>query len=141
MRHDTCSYVPDMTQPRMIVPGSSYLITRRTRDRVHLFRPDRRMNQVFLYCLFVSAEQLDIKVHAATLMSTHLHLVVTDPNGHVSVFLSRFHRLLAKCTQILRGWKGPVFEDTDASIVALLSPEAIIQEMAYTTANPVLEFP
>ena len=121
----------------MLLAGRTYFITRRVRDRTHLFRPDPAINQVFLYCLFVTAEQLGIQVHAAVQMGNHLHLVVTDPTGHLSVFLTRFHRLVAKCTQTLRGWQGTVFEDTNCSVVALLSPEAVVQQIAYTVGNPV----
>ena len=121
----------------MLLAGRTYLVTRRVRDRTHLFRPDPAISQIFLYCLFVTAEQIGIQVHAAVLMGNHLHLVVTDPTGHLSVFLARFHRLVAKCTQALRGWRGTVFEDTDCSVVALLSPEAIVQEIAYVVGNPV----
>ena len=126
-----------MTQPRMLVAGRTYLVTRRVRDRTHLFRPDAAISRVFLYCLFVCASQLGIEVHAAMLMSNHLHLVVTDPTGRLSVFLCRFHALLARCTQALRDWRGTVFEDTECSVVALRSPQAIIEKIAYVVGNPV----
>ena len=125
-----------MTQPRLILPGTTYLVTRNTLGGRHLFRPDSHINRVFMYCLFACARQLDIEVHAAVLMSTHEHLVVTDPTGRISVFLCRFHRLVAKCTQVLRGWKENVWEHRDCSVVALLSPQAVLREMAYTMANP-----
>ena len=126
-----------MTQPRMLLPGRTYLVTRRVRDRVHLFRPDAKTGQVFSYCLFAVGEQVGIEVHAAVLMSNHLHLVVTDPHGHISLFLARFHLVLAKCTQALRNWRGTVFEDCDPSVVPLLSPQAVVQAMGYVVANPV----
>ena len=121
----------------MILPAQSYLITRRVRDRTHLFRPDAAIRQTFMYCLFVAAQPLGIEVHAAILMSNHHHVFVTDPHGHVCRFMTRFHLLMAKCTKALRRWQGTVYEDADASLVALLTPEALVEKMAYVIANPV----
>jgi len=47
-----------------------------------------------------------VQVHAICAMSTHLHLVVTDVRGVLPAFLQSFHRVEARCTQVLRGWKG-----------------------------------
>ncbi len=125
-----------MTQPRMIVPGTTYLITRRTVRRHHLFRPDHAIRRVFLYCLFTCAKRFDIEVHVAVLMSTHEHLVVTDPEGKLPIFLSHFHRLVALCTKVLRKWDGAVWDHRSASVVRLLSQQAIVEKMAYAIANP-----
>ena len=70
-------------QLKRCIEGESQrlLITRRVFARFFLFRPDPEMNQAFLYCLAVAAEKFGIIVHAACLMSTHLHLVITDVRG------------------------------------------------------------
>jgi putative transposase len=38
----------------------------------------------------------------------------------------------------LRNWKGSVWDNARTSVVRLLTPEAIIEKIAYTLANPVL---
>ena len=78
---------PAMSQPREIVPGATYLITRRTLRRHLLFRPDAAITQLLVYALAVSTSRFGLQVHALCAMSTHLHLVVTDVQGVLPRFL------------------------------------------------------
>jgi putative transposase len=126
-----------MSYPRSIHPGSTYLITRRTILRHTLLRPDADMNQLITYSLIVAARRHHIQVHALCALSTHTHLVVTDPKGRLPLFLALFHRLIALGTKILRTWDGPVWDHESSSVVALLTPDAIVEKIAYTLANPV----
>src|SRR5690242_11182517 len=73
---------PAMSLPREIVPGTTYLITRRTLRRHLLLRPDEAITQLLVYLLAVSAPRYGLQVHALCAMSTHLHLVVTDVQGY-----------------------------------------------------------
>lgn len=78
-----------MTQPRLVLPGDTVMVTRRTLHRHHLFRPDPAIRQLYLYTLAVCARQFGILVHAVTFMSTHEHLVVTDPTRRLPDFLRK----------------------------------------------------
>jgi hypothetical protein len=102
-----------------------------------LLRPDAAITPLILYSLVVSAQRHGIQVHALCAMSTHIHLVVTDVNGVLPDFLHSFHRLVALGTSLLRGWDGPVWDKRPTSVVRLLTPEAVIEKIAYTLANPV----
>ncbi|MGK3992454.1 transposase [Sorangium sp. So ce1024] len=126
-----------MSQPREIVPGATYLITRRVLRRHHLLRPDAAINQLLVYVLAVSTRRYDIKVHALCAMSTHLHLVVTDTNGVLPRFLQFFHRIVALGTKVLRQWEGPVWDHEATSVVRLLTRAAVVEKIAYVLANPV----
>src|SRR6185436_5501836 len=126
-----------MSQPRQIVPGATYLLTRRALRRHMLFRPDAAITQLVLYTLTVSARRYGLHVHALCLMSTHLHLVVTDVDGLLPRFLQFFHRLVALGTKVLRTWEGPVWDHEPTSVVRLLTPEAVVEKIAYVLANPV----
>ncbi|NUP88808.1 MAG: transposase, partial [Candidatus Sumerlaeia bacterium] len=66
-----------MSQPREILLGATYLVTRRTLRRYLLFRPDAAITQFLIYALAVSTRRFGLQVHAFCAMSTHLHLVVT----------------------------------------------------------------
>ena len=44
-----------MTQPRLVLPGSTVMVTRRTLRRHHLFRPDTAIRQLYPYTLAVCA--------------------------------------------------------------------------------------
>ena len=126
-----------MTQPRLVVPGDTLMITRRTLRRHHLFRPDSAIRQLYLYTLAVCARQFGILVHAVTLMSTHEHLIVTDPQGRYPDFLRRLHRLVSLGTKVLRKWEGPIWDHESSSVVRLLTEQAVIEKLAYVMANPV----
>jgi REP element-mobilizing transposase RayT len=126
-----------MTQPRLVVPGDTLMITRRTLRRHHLFRPDSAIRQLYLYALALGARQFGILVHAVTLMSTHEHLIVTDPQGRYPEFLRRLHRLVSLGTKVLRKWEGPTWDPEQTSVVRLLTEQAVIEKLAYVMANPV----
>ena len=126
-----------MSQPRRVQPGSVYLVTRRTTRRTFLFRPDSVMTRIFVYCLATMVKKFGIEVHAAILMSTHLHLVITDVRGVAPQFLEAFHRYLANSTKRYRGWAEEVFNKSQTSMVELLTPQAIVDAMAYVITNGV----
>ncbi|AUX39600.1 transposase [Sorangium cellulosum] len=126
-----------MSQPRQIVPGATYLLTRRVLRRHFLLRPDAAINQLLVYALSVSTRRYGVKVHAFCAMSTHLHLVVTDVQGVLPLFLQSFHRLVALGTKVLRKWEGPVWDHERTSMVRLLTQAAVVEKIAYVLANPV----
>ncbi len=123
----------------MIEPGMVWALSRRTTRRYFLLNPDqaRQIEQSYWYCLGHAAHKHGVIVHAACLMSTHAHEVITDVRGELSLFLETFHRLLALCVKSIRGWPGEVFDKDSTSAVELLTPEAMIKSLAYLIANPV----
>ena len=126
-----------MSSPRIVLPGSTVMVTRRSLRRHFLFAPDPEMRDLFVYVLAVCAQKFGVLVHAAVLMSTHEHLVLTDPRGVLPDFLRELHRLVALGTKVLRKWEGAVWDQEKASVVRLLTTEAIIEKIAYCMANPV----
>jgi hypothetical protein len=118
-----------MTRPRIVDPGATLALSRRTTRRHFLLNPDeaRQMEQVYWYCL----------AYAACLMSTHAHEVITDVHGVYPRFLETFHRNLALCTKAYRGWPEEVFNKDSSGVHALLTPDAIVESIAYLIANPV----
>ena len=126
-----------MTAPRFLLAGDTVMVTRRILRRHHLFRPDPAIRQLYLYALAVCARQFGILAHAVTLMSTHEHLVLTDPERRLPDFLRDLHRLVSLGTKVIRKWEGPVWDHKKASVVRLLTKQAIVEKLAYVMANPV----
>jgi hypothetical protein len=60
-----------MTRPRIVDPGATLALSRRTTRRHFLLHPDeaRQMEQVYWYCLAYAAQLHGVLVHAACLMS------------------------------------------------------------------------
>ncbi len=128
-----------MTRRRIIEPGKTWALSRRTTRRYFLLNPDqaREIEQCYWYCLGVCAQRFGVIVHAGCLMSTHSHEVVTDVRGVLPRFVQEFHRLLALTTKALRGWPGEVFDKRSTGQHELLTPEATIEALAYLISNPV----
>lgn len=126
-----------MTQPRLIIPGATYLLTRRTVLRHHLFAPDPETRRIFLYCLAVASARTGVLVHVVVLMSTHPHIVVTDVEGRLPEFLHCLNRHVALAMQVLRKWDGAVWDHEGPSVVELRTPEAVVEKSGYSIVNPV----
>ncbi len=128
-----------MSNPRRIVPGTTYLVTRRTTRRYFLLNPDKRrmLLAFYWYATAVLAAELGIEIHAVQMLSNHLHEVLTDTRGELPKFLSQRNRLLANAIKVLRGWPEEVFSREGASVVALYGEDAVLQKIGYTLANVV----
>jgi putative transposase len=91
-----------MTQPRQIIPGRTYLITRRALRRYYLLRPEYFINNLFVFFWAVLAAKYGIEIHAFCILSTHEHLVLTDTLGNLPDFLRDLHRLTALALKVFR---------------------------------------
>jgi REP element-mobilizing transposase RayT len=129
---------PDaMTAPRRILPGTTYLVTRRCAQRQFLLRPSEATNQLFGYLLAVAAERYQIDVHAFCVMSNHVHLVVTDPEARLPAFGQFLASLVARSMNASLGRWENFWASSSYSAVALQSPSDVVDKIAYVLANPV----
>lgn len=125
-----------MTAPREVLPGRTYLVTRRCTQRQFLLKPSRLTNQVLRYCLGVAAQKTGVLVHAVCFMSNHWHGVVSDPFARLPEFLEHFHRLVAKAQNASLGRWENLWSSEKTSVVLLVSDADVLEKMAYTIANP-----
>jgi putative transposase len=126
-----------MSLPREVIPGRTYLITRRCTQRQFLMRPDRETNNAFLYCLAFAAQRSGVRVLFTTAMSNHHHTGIEDPHGNYPAFLELFHKLFAKCQNALRGRWENFWATEQTSVVRLVDPNDVIDKMTYALSNPV----
>jgi REP element-mobilizing transposase RayT len=127
----------NMTMPRRIVPGFTYLVTRRCTQREFLLRPGDETNNAFIYCLALAAQLCGIDVHGYVASSNHYHSVVTDREGRLPAFLEYFHKLMAKHQNALFGRNENMWSSERTSVVQLVCPEDAMAKLVYTLANPV----
>jgi putative transposase len=126
-----------VTAPRLIVPGETYLITRRCTRREYLLRPDEETNAIFEYCLAEAAKRCGIGLVAWCLMSNHYHAVVHDPKGRLPAFLEHFHKMVAK-TMNARWDRSENFWSTEETCVTrLVTNHDIFEKVIYVLCNPV----
>ncbi|MFO0640343.1 MAG: transposase [Polyangiaceae bacterium] len=128
-----------MSNPRRIVAGTTYLVTRRTTRRHFLLNPDRKrvLFAVYWYATALLAAEFGIEIHAVQILSNHMHEVLTDTRGQLPTFLQQRNRLMANAIKELLAWPGEVFSREGASVVALYGDDAVVQKIGYTLANAV----
>jgi putative transposase len=123
-------------EPRIVRPGDVVLSTVRTVARFYLLRPCRELHDAILYVLGHYAELHGVVLHAACVMSTHIHLVYQDRLGLGPLFVRDVDRSVANLVKALHGWRGSVFQKAP-NHVRLLTPDAIADKVGYVAANPV----
>ncbi|WP_176069060.1 transposase [Anaeromyxobacter diazotrophicus] len=126
-----------MTAPRQVLPGTTYLITRRCAQRQFLLRPSKITNAIFLYVLAVAAGRFGMNIHAYCVLSNHFHLILTDPGARLPAFEQYLDSLVARAINASLGRWEAFWAPSSYSAVALGSPADVVDKTAYVLANPV----
>ena len=127
-----------MSHARRVLPGTTYLVTRRCSERRFFLRPDALVNQVFKYVLAYVAAAFGVEVHAAIVLSNHFHMVITDPAQRLSKFMGLLDSLVGRCLNVARR-RGEAFWSTGTSFsaVALIGEESVWEKLVYLYVNGV----
>ena len=123
--------------PRQIIPGRTYLITRRVARRELRLKPSPVVNQLLLYCLAHAARKTGIEIHAFAFLSNHHHLIITDPDGRLPLFCQNFHGLVARALNCHQGRWEYLWAPGSYSAVHLESAEDLLDKLEYLYVNPV----
>jgi putative transposase len=126
-----------MSLPRRVLPGETYLLTRRCYQRTFRLRPSDSTTAIFKYCLALAAQKTGVIIHAVCVMSNHHHLVVTDPLGQLPDFLRELHRTTAKALNASQGQWENLWSSEQPNAVRLGDGEDVARKMAYVATNPV----
>lgn len=126
-----------MSRPREVLPGRTYLITRRCTQRLLLMRPDAATNEAFIYCLAIASQRYEIEVLFTVAMSNHHHTGIFDQHGNYPAFLEYFHKLFAKCQNALRRRRENFWSSEQTSVVRLVSADDVLNKLVYSVCNPV----
>ena len=120
-----------------MIPGSTYLVSRRCTQRQFLLKPSALVNLVFKFVLAVAAARYGVLIHAACVMSNHYHLVLTDSRASLPDFTRFLDGVLAKALNALHGRWEHFWAPSTYSAVLLLTPEDVVEKVAYLLVNPV----
>jgi putative transposase len=126
-----------MTAPRQVLPGTTYLVTRRCAGRQYFLKPSKVAKEVFLYVLALAAHRYGIELHAYCVLSNHYHLVVTDPLAQLPAFEQYLDSLVGRALNALLDRDEDFWGPRSFSAVTLVAPRDIVDKAAYTLANPV----
>ncbi len=113
------------------------MLTRRIRNRTFLLRPCKKLSQIIRYIAAVEGAKWHIQIHAIIVMSNHWHLCITDPFGNVVRFQRDCHTFIARALNTMHGESESIWSSTAPSRVTCEGPQALLQKIAYTMANPV----
>ena len=124
-------------RPFPFLPGEYYLLTRDLSGRKHRLKPTELHCAIFLFLALRYANRCGIKIYALTLMSTHYHMVVCDPEGRLAEFVRDFHSRVAFFFNLLHERTGVYWEAGDRiGRCRLEDDDAILRKMLYTFLNP-----
>jgi REP element-mobilizing transposase RayT len=126
-----------VSRPRQILPGATYLVTRRCAQRQFLLRPSRTTNQILLYCLARATELYPVTLHAFCFLSNHYHLVLTDPDARLPEFMRYLNEMIARALNASMGRWENLWAPGSYSAVRLAEPSDVVDKAAYVLANPV----
>jgi REP element-mobilizing transposase RayT len=126
-----------MSAPRQILPGTTYLLTRRCAQRQFLLRPSRKVNQIVRFCLAYAAQRCAIRLHAYIAMSNHLHIVATDTQGNLPEFMHWLNEYIAKCVNVQLGRWESFWAPGSYSAVQLSDETDVLAKMVYVYTNAV----
>lgn len=126
-----------MTLARQVVAGPTYLISRRCTQQQFLLRPDRQVEQIYLYCLGEAASRYDVRLHGFIAMSNHQHLVVRDNHGNFPEFLAHFHKMVAKAMNAQLDRCENFWATEQPNVVRLVDAPDRLAKLVYVLANPV----
>ena len=126
-----------MTWPRCIVPGTTYLLTRRCTQRRFTLVPRGIVPKLIGYCVALAAERHGVLVHAITVMSNHWHAVVTDPHRRIPEFSRDVHSLTARALNAHLGRWEALWSSQRLSLVELVDAPDVWDKLVYTLTNPV----
>ncbi|BDG09230.1 transposase [Anaeromyxobacter paludicola] len=127
-----------MTAPRQVLPGTTYLVTRRCSERRFFLRPSPLTNAIFLYVLAVAARLYGVRLHAFCVLSNHYHLVLTDPHARLPAFMQYLDGLVARAVNAALGrWEGFWSAEASYNAVSQADSDDVVRKIAYVLANPV----
>lgn len=125
-----------MSKPRMSLPGTVKMCTRRCSERRFFLRPDPATIQALLYCLGYCMEKYELLIHEFVALSNHLHFVYTD---HVDApeFFRDFFSLTARAINSRWGHWESFWDPVPYHDLRLLQDDDVIAKSAYVLTNPV----
>jgi REP element-mobilizing transposase RayT len=126
-----------MSLARPVLKGVSLMLTRRARQRQLLLRPSDKTNRTIGYVIAVMQNKWNIDVHAICVLSNHLHICLTDPDGNIVDFQRDCHSFIARALNAQHGDFESLWSSSQTSRVECERPEDLLDKIAYIMANPV----
>jgi hypothetical protein len=112
------------------------MLTSRCAERRFFLRPSPRVNNAYLYCFIVAAQDCGLDVYWLSNESNHEHPGVQDHRGNYPDFLRYFHSLLARCLNAHLGRWERFWASEQPGALHLVDGDALFEQMVYALTNP-----
>ncbi len=112
-------------------------LTRSVAGQEFRLRPSPEVNEAIAYMLMATSRRYGMRPSAVCVMSNHWHGVIHDQRGQLPAFFSEFYGLLSRIINWMHGDRGRMWDGGQAHRLYLDDNESVIEEIAYTMANPV----
>lgn len=127
-----------MSLPHPRRPGTTYLVTRSTSQRLMRLLPrGKRLKQLLRYALFKSAAKHGVELHAYCVMSNHIHICATDVHGTIPDFARDAFSLIGRVANSLHRVKCDFWDKRPTSYVEIEDADTMWRKLVYTIVNPV----
>jgi len=120
-----------------VVPGTTYLVTKKTVDDQFLLEPSEELNRLLLFVLLLKGLRYGVRIHDFCFLSNHFHLVVTDVRGELPAFMREFLTDSSKAIQVLHGERRQIWSRRPYNAVSLLDLDAAERKAVYVRLNPM----
>ncbi len=131
----------ERVRARPIVPGTRYMVTRRTLERRMFLTPDethgRDIANFVGYTMGLAVRNSKVLLHASLAMSNHHHTAVTDAAGRLADFKNPFHSFVARGVNAKRGRFDSFWSDDGCCDLDQLDDEQTLEDIVYIYTNPV----
>lgn len=128
--------MPRIPRRLLVIPQHPHHVILRGNNRRRLFSYPRERH-FFLSRLLQGSEKQRVPVHAITLMTNHVHLIVTPCDYlQLSRFVRHFAQRYAQFRNASRGATGKLFEQR-YKCIPIVSDEQMAITTAYVELNPV----
>ena len=132
-----------MTRPRIVVPGATLALCRRTNLRkAFLADWDPLIDEIFLYALADAQRHTGVAIHSAVRVATHYHIQVTLSEANLGEFLRRVNGDISRAVNALlkrSGYDTPgaIFDHRPTHAMRLIDAAAQLAQLVYDHVNPV----
>ena len=129
-----------MTEPRQILPGSTYKVSRRTAHKEKLFDPkSKEIKGIFNYCLAHAANKTEVEIHGFSLLPDKYFAVVSDPEAKLPEFMRLLNRNVAMAINATRVDPESVWANGKYDADVLEEYLEVVDAMVETFRSPVVE--
>lgn len=125
------------TQARPVFKGDIVHIQRRTLNGYFFLVPKPETVRLIQYAYALAAERYGLVLHALCIMSTHVHVIASDPRGLHPEFTAYAHRTIALGLKKMHAIEGPIWHVGGVPVQRLVGRDAAVEALAYVRANPV----